>query len=215
MAEQSVIGSSELDHLVYGVPDLLEGVRVFAAATGVEPVVGGRHTGLGTANFLVGLGARAYLEIIGPDPKTPDARPPFLFGIDTVRAPALLTWCVRPKVLDRCIADARNRGYDPGAAVEMSRLSASGEVLRWRLTPDTIKETGGTVPFLIDWGRSTHPAENAIPLLHLAAFTVHSPTPGRTGQRLAALGIAVDVERAGRAAVRAVLDTPNGPVALA
>lgn len=47
--------TTALDHLVYVVPDLDAGVARFAEATGVQPVYGGAHVGLGTANYLVGL----------------------------------------------------------------------------------------------------------------------------------------------------------------
>lgn len=205
----------ELDHLVYGVPDLLSGVREFAEATGVEPVVGGRHAGLGTANYLVRLGAYAYLEIIGPDPQSPGAPTPYLFGVDTLAAPALLTWCARTKDIDHRIALARDQGYDPGDAIEMSRVTGTGDVLRWRLTPNTIQDTAGTVPFLIDWGQSTHPTASDLPQLELADFAVLSPSVDITAGQLVALGVSVAVEYSSTARVRAVLDTPRGPITLA
>jgi hypothetical protein len=37
-----------LDHLVYGAPDLAAAVDAVHALTGVRPVEGGRHLGLGT-----------------------------------------------------------------------------------------------------------------------------------------------------------------------
>lgn len=79
--------TAELDHLVYAVPDLAAGVITFAEATGVTPVAGGSHPG-GTANYLVGLGPAAYLEIIGPDPAVPGARPR-AFGLETLTVPRL------------------------------------------------------------------------------------------------------------------------------
>lgn len=57
---------------MYAVPRCLtQAVASFAGLTGVQPVSGGSHQGMGTTNFLVGLGAGAYLEIIGPDPNQP------------------------------------------------------------------------------------------------------------------------------------------------
>lgn len=204
----------ELDHLVYGVPDLLEGVRQFAAAAGIELILGGRHVGLGTANYLVGLGAGAYLEIIGPDPDATGTPPSYAFGVDTLRQPTLLTWSVRRPNLDEAITAARGRGYDPGDAVEMARRAGSGELLQWRLTPNTIDSTGGTVPFLIDWGQSTHPTVHPLPRLNLTQLALRSPDPERISSHLTALGIAMAVEYAERAAVRATLGTPNGTVSL-
>ena len=204
----------ELDHLVYGVPDLLSGVRQFAEDAGVEPVVGGRHAGLGTANYLVRLGAYAYLEIIGPDPQSPGAPTPYLFGVDTLTTPALLTWCVRTEDIDHRIALARSQGYDPGDAIGMSRVTRTGDVLSWRLTPNTIQDTSGTVPCLIDWGQSTHPTASDLPQLELAEFAVLSPSVDITAGQLDALGVSLAVEYSSTAHLRAVLDTPNGRLTL-
>lgn len=61
-----------LDHLALAGPDLDLLVAEFAERSGVTPVRGGSHTGLGTANFLVGLGGGAHLEFIRPDPGQPE-----------------------------------------------------------------------------------------------------------------------------------------------
>ena len=202
-----------LDHLVYGVPDLAEGVRQFADLTGVAPVRGGHHERQGTANYLLGVGGAAYLEIIGPDPES--AGPPAWFGLAELRAPRLLTWAIRPSDPAACIAAARAAGYDPGEAMAMSRRSSSGELLSWRLTPDTVRQTGGVVPFLIDWGDSPHPSDLGLPQLELLSFTVLTATSDRTRSRLAALGAtAVDVEPAGETGLCCVLGTATGPVTL-
>jgi hypothetical protein len=62
----------------------------------------------GTANYLIGLGATADLEIIGPDPDA--ERPPRWFGLEQLRTPRLLTWAVHPADLDACIRAARTAG---------------------------------------------------------------------------------------------------------
>lgn len=202
-----------LDHLVFGVPDLPAAVREFTVATGVRPVPGGRHPGFGTANHLVGLGDGRYLEIIGPDPDAPATPSRRLFGIDRARPATLLTWAVRTDDIDRAVETARHGGYDPGAPAAMSRRTAGGEVLRWRLTPDTIDATGGLLPFLIDWGGSAHPARG-LPELGLAELTLHGPDPDRLGRQLAALRVRIPVHEAAVHGLRAVLATPNGAVTL-
>ncbi|MFC7743693.1 VOC family protein [Nocardiopsis composta] len=141
----------ELDHIVYAVPDLAAAARDFARATGVEPAPGGAHPGWGTRNLLVGLGGRAYLEIIGPDPEQEEPGRPRPFGIDGLPGPGAVTWAVRAADLDGAVRRARAAGYDPGEARPMRRQVPGGPLLEWRLTdPDAARP--GAVPFLIDWG---------------------------------------------------------------
>jgi len=124
-----------IDHIVYGVPSrLAQAVTWFAGFTGVQPARGS-HEGMATANFLIGLGAGAYLEIIGPDPDQPQPVGGRWFGIDRLTAPGIVTWAIRTADIDSSVAAARALGYDPGQPRIMTRRSDAGEVLQWRLTP--------------------------------------------------------------------------------
>jgi hypothetical protein len=203
-----------LDHLVYAVPDLGQGVRDFEAMTGVRPVAGGRHSGFGTANYLVGLGPGRYLEIIGIDPDAPPMQGRRLFGVTSHQPAGLLTWAARTDDIDRAVESARQAGYDPGTSMDFARQTTTGETLRWRLTPDTIDASGGLVPFLIDWGDSTHPTRQDLPELELTSFLLTGPRPDWIRSQLAALSVSTPVTLATRPAMLATLDTPRGPVTL-
>jgi hypothetical protein len=197
----------DLDHLVYAVRDLAAGAAHIAALAGVDPVLGGRHVGRGTANHLLGLGGGAYLEIIGPDPDAPDPDGPRPFGIDDLAGDGLVTWCVRPADLDACVARARAAGHDPGEPAAMSRRTPAGALLEWRLTPT---RPDGVVPFLIDWGRSTHPTASGLPAIELVSLTAAVPDPAATREALDALGItgatiAVEAGEPTRPRLRAVV----------
>lgn len=200
-----------LDHLVFAVPDLLAGVAEFADRTGVRPVPGGSHPG-GTANYLVRFGDTSYLEIIGPDPEA-DVRPR-AFGLETLTDPRLAAWAVRPGDIDETVKLARERGYDPGDVQPLSRRTPSGELLEWRLTRREDPAAVRPVPFLIDWGGTTHPAASGLPPVGLASFAAVHPDPGALRRDLAALGVDLDVTEGPEVALRAVLDTPHGPVTL-
>lgn len=135
-----------LDHLVLATPDLPATVAEFASRTGVTPAPGGVHVGLGTRNYLVGLGGRSYLEIIGPDPEQPEPVELRPFGVDRLAGPATVTWAISPPDLEAAIAAARERGYDPGPIHPMSRRTPDGTLLRWRLTDSGSGHPSGLVP---------------------------------------------------------------------
>lgn len=182
-----------LDHLVYATPDLEESVRFVAKLTGVRPVEGGAHPGAGTRNHLLGLGELRYLEIIGPDPDQPEPEAPRPFGIDDLTEPRLAAWAVRAADIEARVARSRAQGYDPGPIEPLSRRTPDGELLRWRLT----FPYEPVVPFLIDWGRTPHPARR-LPVVPLTEFAGVHPDPADVRTRLAALGVDLEV-RAGAA----------------
>jgi hypothetical protein len=203
-----------IDHIVLAVPDLADGVAEFERRTGVRPVIGGSHVGVGTANYLVRIGSGAYLEIIGPDPDQTDpprARP---FGIDNLTASRVVTWCIRPPDLDRAIAAAATRGYDPGSPQSMSRQTAQGTLLTWRLTPGTADPVDGLVPFLIDWGATPHPTTGAMPTLALLSLAGEHPEPFRVQARLSALDVELAIAPARQPRLLVTLECPTGTVVL-
>ena len=65
--EPVAVPKALLDHVILAVPDLAAGAAEFARTTGVEPIAGGVHPGLGTANMLVALSPVTYLEIAPAD----------------------------------------------------------------------------------------------------------------------------------------------------
>ncbi|MBG0851644.1 VOC family protein [Streptomyces spinoverrucosus] len=202
---------AHLDHLVLATPDLVATVAEFTRRTGVEPVAGGAHVGLGTRNYLVGLGGSGYLEIIGPDPEqsTPDG--PWAFGIDELPAPRTLTWAISPPDLDAAVASARARGYDPGPPQAMSRRSPDGTLLRWRLTDGAAAHPSGLVPFLIDWGSTRHPAASGLPVTPLLSLSATAPDPAEIRPLLAALDTELPLSE-GPVGLSFTVDTPRGPV---
>lgn len=206
---------ANLDHVVLAGPDLAGAVAWFAELTGIEPAPGGRHEGLGTANHLVDLGGGAYLEIIGPDPEQPEPERPRPFGIDDLRAPRVVTWAMRTTDIDALVAAARADGYDPGEPAAMSRRTADGDLLEWRLTAPRFDYGDGLVPFLIDWGTTPHPTARALPSAPLLEFAGRHPDPASVRPGLNALGADLHLDFGELVALTAVVRGADGrPVSL-
>ncbi|TCO43763.1 VOC family protein [Actinocrispum wychmicini] len=188
-----------IDHLVYATPAL-------EIALGIPLSPGGRHVGLGTRNLLADLGGGTYLEVVGPDPDQPDPAEPRPFGIDTLTEPRLVAWAVRVTDIDKVVAETKARGHDPGPVIPMSRRRPDGVLLEWRLT---LPLDDGLLPFLIDWGTTPHPSEDAVHGSVLQSFRV----TGDVHKGLEALGVDVPVD-SGPPGLVAVISTPDGEVTL-
>jgi hypothetical protein len=220
--------TATIDHLLFGASDLESGVGEIERLTGVRPVYGGQHPGLGTHNALLSLGERTYLEVIAPDPSQADVHVPLPFGIGDLQAPRLVAWAVAPDDIDEAARAARSAGVEVGEVSEHTRTTPGGGEVRWRMAvvgdpvgdpPGTSGDraadaTGGTsapvVPFLIHWGTGPHPAARAPLGVRLLRFSVSSPEQGQLERTLRALGVGVDVRPADQPALHAVLAAPSG-----
>lgn len=197
-----------LDHLVLGTPDLSRTVAAFQAATGIEPVFGGNHPGRGTRNYLVGLGDRQYLELIGVNPDDPVAEADLFFGLGECTEPQFRTWAVRTDDLSRAVTALRAAGLLVGEPTSGRRGLPDGSVLSWRLT-DPRPEPTGTHPFLIEWGEN-HPATaGALPEVELVGLVVAHPEPTEFQGALRAVGLQTAV-RPGEPEIVATIRTPKG-----
>lgn len=203
-----------LDHLVWAVSDLARAIDELEQRIGVRASAGGRHPQWGTANALLALGGERYLEVIGPDPEAPEFAGERPFGIDTLAHPRLATWAARVSDLEERVARGRAAGIAWGAVLEGSRRGADGTLLEWRLTDPFASRENGTIPFLIDWRESPHPARTAAVGVELVTFAIEHPRAEDLAARLASLGLATLTRRAGAPAILATLRGPRGLVTL-
>ncbi len=198
-----------VDHIVYAVPDLDQGVAAIEQRLGVRAAPGGRHESTGSHNALLGLGGASYLEIIAPDPTNPNPPQPRAFNLDEGGAPRLAGWATRSTAIDDQVARARAAGYDPGAVQDLSRRRPDGVLLEWRLTRS---DTGGefVLPFVIDWGAAQHPSTTSPQGAVLRRLAIEHPDPERIERALAALGVGVEVREAAKPALVATIETRGG-----
>jgi len=201
---------SSVDHLVFAVPDLENGIELVLQLTGIRAEIGGRHPGLGTRNALIALGPATYLEIIAPDPGQPDFDGKRPFGIDELDGPRLVTWAAKSPDIE-LIAGI---GDTPTSVLAGSRRKPDGTLLTWRFTDPSVMVENGIAPFFIDWGNSPHPAASAPAGATLESLSVEHPDPQRIINLFRRLGIDIPVIAAAEPGLIAVLDTPAGRVEL-
>ncbi len=193
-----------VDHLVLATPDLAATVAEIGRLTGIDPVPGGRHPGLGTVNHLLGIGEGAYLEIIGPDPDQPAPSRPRPFEIDSLTESRLVTWSIQVEDIDEAVESSRDEGYDPGTPWAMSRRMPEGGDLRWRLTLDYEHGHRGLIPFLIDWGRTPHPSAG-LPVAPLVSLEAVHPEPAAIEPCLKTIGASLQIKPGNRQSLVATL----------
>ncbi|MFI6404106.1 VOC family protein [Streptomyces sp. NPDC050548] len=202
---------ARLDHLVLATPELAATVADFTLRTGIAPVAGGAHVGLGTRNYLVSLGGSRYLEILGPDPEQSEPSGPRPFGVDALSGARTVTWAISPPDLDAAVAAARAQGYDPGPVRAMSRRRPDGTLLEWRLTDGDTAHPSGLVPFLIDWSASPHPTASGLPVAPLLELAATAPAPDEIRPLLSAVGVELALTE-GPVGLSFTVNTPRGAV---
>lgn len=203
-----------IDHIVYATPDIQRSVKDLEQRLGVRASPGGSHTGGGTRNELLALGPSTYLEIIGPDPAQPEPAQPRIFGIDTLKAPRIVSWAIRSDQLDLLRATAAKNGVTLGAVMSVERQRSDGVKLHWQMTTPAMQTQVGLIPFYINWGTAPHPALTAAPGLTLVGLRAEDPNPEQTKSAFKALGIDMQVTPASESALIATIEGPAGKVEL-
>jgi hypothetical protein len=168
----------------------------------------------GTHNALVGLGARSYLEIIAPDADhapTSGRRP---FGLDAVGRSHLAAWAASGRELQAWRNQAAQGGVRLGAIQSGSRLRADGVMLEWNLTDLRCIVGDGIVPFLIDWGTSSHPSLTAPNGAMLVGLRAEHPEAARVRNMLSVLALDLHVDEGLHPALVAEIRCPNGVIVL-
>ncbi|MDA8020441.1 MAG: VOC family protein [Thermoanaerobaculia bacterium] len=204
---------TELDHLIWGVPDLDDGIREIERRTGVRAAYGGRHHGVGTHNAVLGLGGRTYLEILAPDPNQTRFSS---FGalVRDLREPKLLSWALRTTDVRARSEVAQREGLRPGVVLSMSRRMASGTTLSWRFMQVEGHDFGPLMPFMIEWRCSEHPSRQSPTGCELQTLSIESPDAPKLKNHLAILGMTQEVQAATRADLRAEISAPTGSISL-
>ena len=204
-----------IDHIIWATPDLDACVKGFAKMTGVEPRNGGSHPGLGTRNALLSLGAKLYLEIIGPDPAQ-DLTDTYGGVFAKLSAPGMFTAAARSDDLPGIQRKLTQAGLKSPPPFEMGRKLPNGATLSWRIMAHAPGGAHGwEFPFFIDWGTvPAHPADDSPKGCTLKRFTALGPDAAALERAYRAVGLDTAAARAMRPGFETVLGTPKGDVVL-
>ena len=140
--------------------------------------------------------------------------PPSRVRQDTLRAPHFAAWAAKGTDLERWAARAEGAGLRLGAVRGGSRQQPDGQLISWVSTDPHTLLGDGLVPFLIDWGRSLHPARHAAGGVELVGLRAEHPTPEQIAMMLRQLDIELPVTAGSSPALVATLETPHGRVEL-
>ena len=202
-----------LDHVLVGIADLDEGIRLLTALTGVAPARGGQHPGRGTQNALLSLGERTYLELIAPVEGSPLQGPMQLLAQLHQLTP--IGWAVGTRHLESTIGRLQAAGLHVGAPQPGSRERPDGRCLQWRTAQ--LEIAGDLKPFLIEWSATTvHPATDSPSGCAFESLAILGPEAETAGLGLLAteLGTGVSLQHDATPRLRLTLRCPTGLVSI-
>ena len=213
-SEEPDVSEVWIDHIIWGGPDLAIETNRFKELTQIDPALGGVHPAIGTANSLLAIGEKTYLEIIGPNP---DLDPPF--GIGAVFAKwetgGFDTFAIFSDDLKKISAQARQAGLIPTDPVPGSRNTLDGQVLSWEIMYFSNHTFDEFVPFAIDWeGGTLHPSKTSPQGVTLVDFQIFHPRSDELQAIYDAFGLAIQVKKSEVPKVVILLDSPNGEIEL-
>ena len=205
----------DIDHIIWAVSDLDEGIAYIEERTGVKAIVGGVHPGRGTRNALISLGKHSYLEIISIDPGQPNIKNQSTDFIRNLTKPQVMGWAARTRDIVAVEKSIRSSKIETLGSEQGSRKKPNGTILSWK----TIKVLGHDntiVPFVIEWGKgSTHPSEDSPKGASLLRLQLGHPSPGEINSFLQAMGLSIRAVKERKPTIMAIIDSPKGQVVLA
>ena len=123
----------QLDHIIWATTTPKKDAEWIASWSGVRPVAGGVHAGLGTRNDLVGLAdATCYVEILYPDPAQSHENN-LASPLTRLTKAGLYHWAVRHSNLAEIETKAIQYGLKTSGIIPLSRRKPDGSLLRWQM----------------------------------------------------------------------------------
>lgn len=201
-----------LDHIVWAVPDLDEGVKIIADLTGIEPVSGGIAPGrTQTHNALISLGGGTYFEILSPS--RAGIGGPWEKLIQDGK-PHIVSYALRSRDHFAALQAAITaQGFAFEGPRAMGRVRPDGGAVNWELLTASGTPIDDALPFFIDWlDSSPHPSESSPKGASIDSFVVAHPRPAELSALFRKLGVGTPVIGSDRYSINLVFNTPRGKV---
>ena len=205
---------NNIDHLLYTTSKLEKGMDEIEELLGVRPVFGGRHPEYGTHNALLSLGDSIYLEVIAPDPSSSLGESSVVMREWFDEKSRLSTWALRTEKIEELTSYVIDNGLPLGIVKSGSRKKDDGTILSWKLTIPERVAFDGTIPFLISWGETPHPATVVPNAGELIGFEIEHPNAEQVSENLKLLGVNIQVNKAEKPKLIAKIKTTKGIVIL-
>ena len=199
----------ELDHVLIACTDLEAAAREVEARVGLASVEGGRHRDWGTANRIVPLG-RSYLELVAVVDAGVAAGSSFgrWVGDGATDAGRLIGWAVRTSDLDE-VAGRLGLTVRSG-----SRMTPSGEELRWRSAGIDEAIAEPCLPFFVEWDEGVRLPGTESPQPATISGLVLEGSPDRLAGWLGEHALPIRVLSGPAEVAAVVLSTSAGQVVL-
>jgi len=204
----------QIDHIVYVVTDLHQGIDHIQKITGAPVSPGGQHLNRGTHNALLKIGAQCYFEILAIDKSNHAIQPPRWMGVDHISEARITRWAIRSS--EDIQREARILElYRPqyGKITPGSREIAPNQMLNWSMT-EPGHHAVDPVPFLIDWKDSIHPTTALPQQCELISLSLGHPNPSKVNLQLTNLNVDLVFHESDQEYIHAELSTPNGVITL-
>ncbi len=200
-----------VDHFMYAVPSLDEGIAWATETFDAAPAYGGEHVGLGTRNALLSLGD-TYLEIIAPDPAQ-ELGNTMGEQFAAMQGGGLVTWAARGN-LAVIAAQLQAGNIECRGPSRTERKTAEGDLLVWELLFPSTPQFGPRMPFFIDWLDCPHPSQTNPLGGAFKQLSLTLPEPQELQHILSQLEIDLPVNQ-GEPGLQLTISTGKGEVTLA
>ncbi len=204
---------NELDHLMFGVARLEDGVDYIHENLCVSSPYGGEHDGLGTHNALYGLQGKLYFEVLAPNEDS-DAQSTFRQNTEQLTKPQLVSYIVRTSNIADFAKKCSEMGVTTIGPTPFSRITPDGYKLEWQLLFFDEPDFDGLMPIIIDWGNTPHPADSLASDLEMKLFQLGAPNADQLAKLFKKLGIPIQVVHTEDKYIMARFKTVRGDVEL-